>query len=175
MSHSQRVPSEVNRSVRNLRTQIRPQDGRLFLRDEDLEAGLSLILSAEQRLNRAIRPLIDEAGFSRIDFDILISLHATPGLTVQEVRKQLTMTVPTFARLMGQLDQKGLIKKGRSVKDARARTLQLSEKGEALLGPIIVQLRDIMRVAYREAGAENVSGARAVLQAVITSEDKRGA
>ena len=40
-----------------------------------------------------------------------------------------------------------------------------------LIAPIIAELRDIMHAAYRRVGADQVVGAKAVLEAIITHED----
>jgi len=175
MSHSQRVPSEVNRSARNVHPQPRPQnrpmEGRLYLRDEELDAGAAIILGAEKRLARAMQGVLKDAPINQGELDVLMGIRAVKGLTVRQMRERLAMTVPTFARILGQLDQKGLIGKTPSNQDMRARVLELSDKGETLIAPFVARLRDVLRTAYRDTGAEHVAGARAVLEAIIAHED----
>lgn len=168
MFHSQRVPSEVNKSMPNARNINPGLGGRLFLRDEELDAGAGLILAAEKRLSAVADEAILAAGLSRGGFDILMGVRVQPGLTGRVMRERLAMTVPTFARLLGDLSKRGLIKKSRSGKDGRAQLLYLSEAGEAMAGPIAAAMRDALREAYRAAGAEHVGGARAVLEAIIS-------
>jgi len=171
MSHSQTVPTEVNRSMGNLRSPPRPTEGRLFLRDEELDAGAASILAAEKRLTRAMQSLLSEAPINERELDVLIAIRAVPGQTVRQMRERLAMTVPTFARILGRLDQQGLIEKSLSVDDMRARALHLSPDGETLLVPFVARLRDVLRSAYRDVGAEHVIGARAVLEAIAAHED----
>lgn len=147
-------------------------DGRLFLRDEELDSGAALILLAEKSLVAAADTAMSEAGLSRGEFDVLMNIRAQPGLAVSEIRARLGMTVPTFARLLGQLDQRNLIDKTRSGRDARARLLHLSADGKALAEPIAEALRRVLRPAFREAGAEQVAGARSLLEA-LTREDRQ--
>lgn len=156
------MPTEVNRSAPN----ARPLDSRLFLRDEELDRGAALILSAERRLAAAVASEIKRADLSRSELDILIILHGQPGTTVSEVRDQLGLTVPTCARLLGRLDRRGLLDKNPTRKDARRRHLSLSDKAEILMQPILAALRDALRPAYRNAGAEHVSGARTILELI---------
>ena len=146
-------------------------EGRLYLRDEELDAGAAIIIAAEKRLARAMQDVLKDAPINQGELDVLMGIRAMPGLTVRQMRERLAMTVPTFARILGQLDQKGLIEKTPSDKDLRARVLQLSTKGEKRLAPFAACLRDVLRTAYRDAGAEHVAGARAVLGAVIAHED----
>lgn len=145
-------------------------EGRLFLRDEELDAGAALILGAEKRLVQASQRAMEAAGLNRGAFDVLMGIRAAPGLTVSQMRERLAMTVPTFARILGQLDQQGLIEKRRPDRDARARALVLSADGKACVDPIAADLRKVLRRAYKAAGAEHVAGARAVLEAVAARE-----
>jgi DNA-binding MarR family transcriptional regulator len=108
------------------------------------------------------------ASLNRGGFDLLMGIRAQSGLTGREMRERLAMTVPTFARLLGELDQRGLISKTRSQKDARAQLLYLSVAGAQLSDPIARAMRDALREAYRAAGAEHVTGARAVLEAIVS-------
>lgn len=145
-------------------------EGRLFLREEELDAGVALILSAEKYLYNAAQSAMSTASLSRSGFDVLMGLRVSPGLTVGEMRARLAMTVPTFARILGQLDQQGLIGKARPDRDGRARALYLSPKGKELIDPIAADLRDVLREAYRKVGPEQVTGARAVLQAILNKD-----
>lgn len=163
MSHSQKVPIEVNRSVRN----TRPMDGRLFLRDEELDAGVALILFAQKQLNRAVSQAAFQSGVSRGEAELLIAIRTKPGLTVTKMRERLAMTVPTFARVLGQIDKKALVEKHRSDRDARARLLYLNEDGLALTAPLVEAVRQALRIAYRDAGADQVAGMRAVLTSLV--------
>lgn len=138
----------------------------MFLRDDELDHGAALIFAAEKHLAAAAETAMAEAGLSRGAFDLLMGVRARPGLSVSQLRTNLTMTVPTFARLLGQLDKRGLVKKKRAGDDARARLLFLSEAGESLASPIAEALREALRPAFRSAGAEHVAGARAVLDAL---------
>ena len=171
MSHSQRVPSEVNRLGRNVRPQPRSTEERLFLREAELETGVGLVFFAEKRMMQALQPFLAGQALNRPAFEVLVGIATMPGQTIRQMRARLDMTVPTFARIIGQLDRRGLIEKGKSAEDGRARTLTLSAEGKALIAPIMADLRDIMHAAYRRVGADQVVGAKAVLEAIITHED----
>lgn len=143
-------------------------EGRLFLREEQLDAGAGLIMAAEKRLSLHVSEGLKEAGISRGEYDLLMGIRVHSGLNVSQMREELGMTVPTFARLLGRLDQKGLLEKKRSGRDGRARLLSLNPQGHALAERLSKAIRDVLRQAYREAGAEHVAGARAVLEAIVS-------
>ena len=89
---------------------------------------------------------------------------------VGDLRNRLNMTAPTFARILGRLDGRDLVRKQRGRIDGRQRRLYLSDAADTLMTPIVEALRDRVRTAYRIAGAESVAGARAMLDA-LTGED----
>lgn len=148
--------------------------GRLYLRDEELDAGAGLILAAEKRLSGVAEAAMQAAGLNRGGFDLVMGIRAEPGLTGRAMRERLAMTVPTFARLLGELAGRDLIKKTRSIQDGRAQLLYLSEAGEALAEPIAEAMREALRMAYRSVGAEHVGGARAVLEAIVKGDGVKG-
>ena len=142
-------------------------DARLFLRDEELDRGVALLLAAEKALVAAGASAIARSGLNRGSVDLLLGIRARPGISVRALRAQLDMTVPTFARILGQMDKAGYIKKRRAGRDARTRALDLTEAGQKAIAPIADALREALRTAYREAGAEPVSGLRTVLETLL--------
>lgn len=143
-------------------------DPRLFLRDEELERGIALVLGAERALAAAGETAREASGLSAAECRILLTLRTDPGIEVSTLRERLGATVPTFARQLGRLDTAGYIAKTRGMMDARTRRLSLSAEGLAVTDPIAGAMRDALRNAYREAGAEKVAGARDVLAAILS-------
>lgn len=138
-------------------------DTRRFLRDEELDYGLSLILGAERRIVRALGRFAEKTALPARDLRLLITIHSEPGLTVRALRRRMGATVPTMARQLGELAKTGLIDRRNASEDGRERLVYLSEGGAEALAPVIDELRAIIRDAYRSAGVEAVAGARDVL------------
>ncbi len=145
----------------------RPFDPRLFLTDHELDRSVGLILSGAGELERTAEAARRSAGVSRSELQVLLALRYRPGRTVSEVRAALGMTVPTFARLIGGLDARGLIARERGAGDGRRRRLSLSDAGMTLTTPLAAALRDRLRLAFRASGPEAVAGARRVLDALV--------
>ncbi len=141
-------------------------DPRLFLREEELDNGIALLLASERLINAALRRHQEDTGLNMPALRLMITIHFQPGLTVSELRAETGATTPTLARLLGELDKRNLVVKKTGGRDARRRRLSLSGDGTEVLGPIIHDLRSAMREAYREAGASAVAGTRAVLEAL---------
>lgn len=146
-------------------------DSRLFLRDEELDHGVALLLAAGRQLRQAAGEARLAAKLSQSELDMLLAMRAHPGSTVSELRDRLNMTQPTFARLLGRLDGRDLVRKQRGRIDGRQRRLYLSDAADSLMTSIVDNLRNRLRSAYRLAGAENVAGARAMLDALTVAED----
>ena len=142
----------------------RPFDPRLFLMDQELDRGVGLLMAGGRELMSAAETARRKAGLSKPEMQILISIRYEPGRTVSEMRDSLGMTVPTFARLIGGLDTRGLIAREREERDGRRRTLVLSDAGVTLTTPIAIVLRERLRLAFRAAGPDAVAGMRLALE-----------
>ena len=141
-------------------------DPRLFLREEELDNGIALLLASERAIAEALRRAQKETGLNMPELKLLMTIRFQPNCSVSELRALTGATTPTLARLLGELDRRDLVQKKPGGRDARRRRLTLSSGGEALLKPIVLALRTSLREAYREAGANAVAGTRAVLEAL---------
>ncbi|MDJ0921154.1 MAG: MarR family transcriptional regulator [Henriciella sp.] len=141
-------------------------DPRLFLRDEELDYGISLMLTAERVLMKQAGHIAEAHNMPPLAARVLIAIRFLPGQSVKALRTQLDATTPTLARILGDLDKRGLIERRKSGRDARARMLYLTEEGKRLTDPATIAMRDTLRLAYRRAGATAVAGARQVLEAL---------
>lgn len=146
----------------------RPFDPRLFLMDQELDRGVGLLMAGGAELMRAAEEARHKAGLSKPEMQILMAIRYQPGQIVSDLRTALGMTVPTFARIIGDLDQRGLIDRERdNGGDKRRRTLTLSDTGTTLTTPIAIILRERLRLAYRAAGPDAVEGSRKVMDALV--------
>lgn len=145
----------------------RPFDPRLFLIEQELDRGAGLLLSGADELSRAAQQAARKSGLNKAEMHVLMSIRYRPGRTVSEVRTQLGMTVPTFARILTQLDRRGLIERERQAADGRRRRLNLSESGEAVTTPVAEAVRERLGMAFRAVGPEAVAGARLLLEALV--------
>lgn len=141
-------------------------DPRLFLRDEELDYGIALLLAGERALMQAGGDLAAATALPPLAARVLIAVRFQSGQSVTSLRQQLGATVPTLARILGELDQRGLIERRKSRADRRQRALYLTTEGKRLTDPAALAMREALRRAYRRAGASAVAGARAVLEAL---------
>lgn len=141
-------------------------DPRLFLVDQELDRGVSLLLEASRRIENIVEDCRKQSKLSKSEFRVLLAIRYAPGRSVSDLRESLSMTTPTFARLIGVLDRADLIERAPAKSDKRRRQLALSQKGIDCTEAVATALRDHMRLVYRSAGPDAVLGARRVLDAI---------
>lgn len=160
------MTDEVNSPASNGHETPVANDPRLYLRDEELERGVGLILAGERALSAAAEDARQAAGLSRSEMQALMAIRFQPGLSVSQLRTHLAATVPTMARIVGTLDERGLIERPRAGRDRRRRALVLSQAGSHITAPLASAMRERLKQAYRKAGPDPVSGARRLLEAL---------
>jgi DNA-binding MarR family transcriptional regulator len=155
-------------NVNQIRANAPGFDPRLFLRDEELDYGIALLLAGERALMKAAGEISRDFDLPQLAARVLITIRFQPGQTVTELREQLHATTPTLARILGDLDQRGFIERRQSEHgDRRTRCLYLSHEGKRVTDPATLTMRNRLRSAYRAAGSGAVSGVRAVLEALV--------
>lgn len=146
-------------------------DGRLYLTDENLDRGALTVIAAARRLELRLRSHPALEGLSPPQMSILLELHHAPGISVTDLRTRLGGTIPTIARLLGELERKELIARPRNVSDGRQRALVLSSDGKAKIDAALAGLRRDLTGVYRSAGEPSVSGALDLLEAIAAMPD----
>lgn len=145
----------------------RPLEGRLFLREDNLEQGAETVLAASRSLLRDVRPLLEDDGLNLTEFDVLMEIKRLDRVDVTTLRERLGAAKPTLARVLGDLSRDGLIHRIKDLHDGRRRNLSLSDKGHEKLARVVHRLRESVARAYRSAGEPQVTGAMVLLNAII--------
>jgi DNA-binding MarR family transcriptional regulator len=145
-----------------------PADPRLILREEELDAGLELLLLAEASLWAAVdQGLAAEGlGLGRSHWRAAFLLRRRPGVGVQELAHLTSLSKQAASRILVDLAAKGLVEKAPGDLDGRRRTAVLTARGEAFEAAIGERLRAQIARAYRAAGLDGVAGARRILAAL---------
>src|SRR5918994_2090034 len=112
-----------------------PADPRLILREDELDAGLELMLLAEASL----WAVVDQG------------LEAE-GVGVQELAHLTSLSKQAASRILVDLTGKGLAEKQAGDVDGRRRSAVLTARGEAFEAAISERLRSQLIRAYRTGG-----------------------
>jgi DNA-binding MarR family transcriptional regulator len=145
-----------------------PADPRLILREDELDAGLELLLLAEAALWAAVDQGLEAEGLGlgRSHWRAAFLLRRRPGLGVQELARLTSLSKQAASRILVDLAAKGLVEKTAGDLDGRRRTAALTARGEAFESAITGRLRAHLASAYRAAGLDGVAGSRRILSAL---------
>ena len=155
-------------NVNQIRANAPGFDPRLFLRDEELDYGIALLLASERALMKAAREIARDFEMPLLAAQTLLTIRFQPGHSINHLCEQLDTTTPTFARIIADLEKRGLVERRRNeAGDRRVRHLFLSHEGKRVTDPATLDMRDKLRKAYRSAGASAVGGVRSVLEALL--------
>lgn len=83
-----------------------------------------------------------QSDFSLTEIRVMYELSSRGDLTSADLCQMLSLDAGYLSRLTGGFEKKGLIQKVRSVTDARAVQLHLTELGRAVLAPLEQQTQD---------------------------------
>jgi len=145
-----------------------PADPRLILREDELDAGLELMLLAEASLWAAVDQGLEAEGLGlgRSHWRATFLLRRRPGIGVQELAHLTSLSKQAASRILVDLAGKGLVEKQAGDLDGRRRSAALTARGEAFEAAISERLRSQLTRAYRTGGLDGVAGARAILAAM---------
>lgn len=143
-------------------------EARLFLRDEELDAALELLLLAEAALNAAAEAALDGEpnGLGRGHWRAAFLLKRRPGLGVQELSRLTGLSKQGASRVLRDLETAGCVEKSPGDMDARRRPARLTPEGAAFEARVSERLRAVLARAYRTGGLDAVAGARRILAAL---------
>ena len=145
-----------------------PPDPRLILHEDELDAGLELLLLAEASLWAGVDAGLeaDGLGLGRSHWRAAFLLRRRPGVGVQELAHLTSLSKQAASRILADLAAKGLVEKGQGELDGRRRVAALTPAGEAFESAVSERLRSHVARAYRAAGLDGVAGARRILAAL---------
>lgn len=151
-----------------------PPDPRLILREDELDAGVELMLLAEASLWAAVDAGLDAEGLGlgRSHWRAAFLLRRRPGIGVQELAHLTSLSKQAASRILADLAGKGLAQKLAGDEDARRRSAALTDQGIAFEAAISERLRAHLARAYRTGGLDGVAGARAILSAMAGGRTK---
>ena len=151
-----------------------PADPRLILREDELDAGLEMLLLAEASLWAAVDQGLEAEGLGlgRSHWRAAFLLRRRPGVGVQELAHLTSLSKQAASRILVDLAAKGLVEKTAGDLDGRRRSAALTAKGQAFEAAISERLRSQIARAYRAAGLDGVAGARRILAALAGSRTR---
>ncbi|MCT4607714.1 MAG: MarR family transcriptional regulator [Pelagimonas sp.] len=145
----------------------------LFLTDDQLRQGIEAMFFAYRGFTADPDRILSDMSYGRAHHRALHFINGAPGTTVNNLLSILGVTKQSLNRVLRTLIEDGLVESRVGRLDKRERHLYLTEAGQALEHDLSEAQRARMRLAYRQAGPEAVSGFRKVLEAMMDPEMRR--
>ncbi|HVZ30742.1 MAG TPA: MarR family transcriptional regulator [Asticcacaulis sp.] len=102
-----------------------------------MESRPQQVMDALRRIVQAIRLSSAQSerasGLTAAQVLVLRHVHASAGLSINDLAAVTLTHQSTVSEVVGRLEAKGLLVRGRSAEDGRRREVQLTDKGAALL------------------------------------------
>ena len=142
-------------------------DGRLYLRDQDLNEGAAAIRAAARKLSQLVESVGAAANLSAPELDVLQEVFDQGPLDVGELRARLGAPKQSLARNLNQLEARNLVKRETDPEDRRRRLVKLTPEGLAFTREATERRRTALRQAFLSSGPDAVTGARRVLSELL--------
>jgi DNA-binding MarR family transcriptional regulator len=131
--------------------------------DRSLQTWVEL-MRVVQRVQRKMDRVLDHAGLSLPQFDVLANLGMTEGITQQELAERLLVTKGNVCGLLDRMESAGLVERRPDEADRRVNRLHLTRRGKTALHEafpahiaVIRDCLDALTVAEKRALAELVA------------------
>ena len=142
-------------------------DGRLYLRDQDLNEGAAAIRAAARKLSQLVESVGAAANLSAPELDVLQEIFDQGPLDVGELRTRLGAPKQSLARNLNQLEARALVKRETDPEDRRRRLVKLTPEGLTFTREATERRRTALRQAFLSAGPDAVTGARRMLSELL--------
>lgn len=142
-------------------------DGRLYLRDQDLNEGAAIIRAAARRLAQLVESAGIPASLSAPEMEILQEIFDRGPMDVGDLRARLASPKQSLARNLNQLEARALVKREMDPRDRRRRLVTLTQEGMTFASEATERRRNALRQAFASSGPEAVAGARRVLSELL--------
>ncbi len=139
----------------------------LFLTDEQLRLGIEAMFFAYKGFTSDPDKILENYSYGRAHHRAIHFINRYPETTVNNLMDILGVTKQSLNRVLKTLIADDLVNVGIGNNDRRKRNLSLTEKGKILEKELSTAQRNRMRLAYKFAGPDAVSGFRIVLDYII--------
>jgi len=129
-------------------------DGRLYLRDQDLNEGAALIRAAARRLADLAETAGAAASISSPEMDVLQEVFDLGAMDVGDLRARLGAPKQSLARNLNQLEERGFVTRETDPADRRRRLVTLTPAGMTFAREATERRRNALRQAFLSAGPD---------------------
>jgi DNA-binding MarR family transcriptional regulator len=147
-------------------------DGRLYLREDELDRAADLLFRAARQFWRAAEGPLAAKELGPAHYRALAAVRREEGLPVKALQARLGVRKQSLQRVLNELEAAGLLVRAPGERDRRERLLRLTDLGREAERAASAALRERLGQVFRLAGADAVAGARAVLAALAAGSEE---
>ena len=141
---------------------------RLYLREDELDLGVSLIFKAGDLLKAATEALRQQHHVSWVEARCLCELLGHP-FPVLKLAAELGLSKQAMLKTLDALESRAWLHRAEDSRDGRRKIVHLTAQGAAVATELALAMRSCLAAAYRVAGSEAVAGCDKVLSTLIGS------
>lgn len=141
---------------------------RLYLREDELDLGVSLIFKAGDLLKAATQEQRQQHHVSWADVRCLCELLGNP-LPVLKLAAELGLSKQAMLKTLDGLESRVWLSRTEDARDGRRKIVHLTAQGASVATEFALAMRTLLAGAYRVAGSEAVAGCDKVLSALTES------
>lgn len=145
---------------------------RLYLREEELDTGVAMILEAGHALKLQTLAARVKHNLNWSEARALTALLRAPQ-GVLGLSTHLDITKQAAIKTSQALEERALVVRVDDPRDGRRKTIQLTPKGDEVARDISATMRALLASAYRQAGGDAVAGCDAVLAAIQSGKSTK--
>jgi DNA-binding MarR family transcriptional regulator len=145
----------------------------LFLRDEEMERHLELLLLAEREIASHGMDARQRANLSEAGFRTLYLIQRHPQTTMAELGSVLGAKKQSLSRHLHELIDAGYLTRDEDPSDRRKRQLVITKEGMAVLAQIVDTHKRSLRRAFLAAGPDAIAGFERVLGSLLDAPTRR--
>ena len=146
-------------------------EGRLYLKEEELDRAVDLVFAATRRFWRAAEGALAAHDLGPAHYRALAAIRRDEGLAVTDLQTRLGVRKQSLARVLSELEAARLIARAPGSRDRRQRLLALTDAGREAEREASAALRERLAYVFRMAGADAVVGARTIWSALAVENE----
>lgn len=125
-----------------------------------------ILMRAREAVMRHFRASLREHGVTEQQWRVLRALSAVDAVETSRLAQDVHLLAPSLARILKDLDARGLVTRRTDSADMRVGLVTISEAGVALINAISPQSEGIYAEITRRFGADNLDALQGLLLAL---------
>ena len=131
------------------------------------------LLEAREAVMAGFRPDLEAHGLTEQQWRVLRVLTEHPGITAGELAERASLLKPSLSRIVGRLEERGLVDRRPSARDLRRARLTMTVSGHRLVREIAPRSEARYRAIEAAFGRERLAELHGMLEALMASLEPR--